>query len=149
MGIWWLERGRDAEMNWNLVRFYRHGNSLSNRLFTLTMAKTRWVSEAGAVCSAIGSKLFPEEIILLTTPLRIHVTKIVMKNTRYRNFSFQLLKPNFKYNEVMLAIKLQIWKLCLFRKLWSKYRKYNNVSGQKAMKRKYLLVWTCGFGYCF
>lgn len=91
------------------------GTALSDQtrcLFTLTMAKTRWVSEAGAVCPAIGSntiwQLFPEKIILLTAPLRIQVTKVVMKNIGYKSFNLQLVKPDFKYNEVMLEIKLQI-----------------------------------------
>lgn len=127
---------RSAEIWWDFTGL----RTLSTHcMFTLMIAKTWWVSEAGAVCSAIGSnairRLFPEEIILLTAPLRMQVTKVLLKNRGYRSFSFQLVKPNFKCNEVMLEIKLQIWKLCIFGMLWSKYPKYNNASGQKAKKK--------------
>lgn len=52
--------------------------------------------------------IFPEEIILLTAPLRMQVTKVVTKSKGYRNFNFQVVKSNFKYNQVLLEIKLQI-----------------------------------------
>lgn len=87
------------------------GTALSNQsrcLFTLTVTKTWWVLEAGGICLAADSNtiwlLFPKDIILLADPLRIQVTKVVVKNVDY--WSFQLVNPNFKCVEVMLEIKL-------------------------------------------
>lgn len=52
--------------------------------------------------------IFPEEIFLLTVPLRMQVTKVVTKKIKgYRNFNFQVVKSNFKYNQVLLEIKLR------------------------------------------
>lgn len=89
------------------------GTAPSNRpccLFTLRVAKSRWVSEAGAVCSAIGTnaiwQLSPEEISLLPAPLGTQGTTAAMKNTAHGGFNFKLVKTNFKHNEVMLEIKL-------------------------------------------
>lgn len=133
---------RWAEIWWG---FTGMGTAPSNRprcLFTLRVAKSRWVSEAGAVCSAIGTNAIwqpsPEEISLLPAPLGTQGTKVAMKNTAHGGFNFKLVKMNFKHNEVMLEIKLWIWKLCMFGKLRSKYPKHN-MSGQKA-KKKHVFV---------
>lgn len=89
------------------------GSAPSNQprcLFTLSVAKARWVSEAGAVCSATGTSAIwqhsPEEISLLPAPPGAQGTKIAMKNVAHGGFSFKLVKTNFKYNEVMLEMKL-------------------------------------------
>lgn len=78
-------------------------------LFALRVAKARWVSEAGAVCSAIGTsaiwQLLPEEMFLLSAPPGAQATEVAVKNVASGAFSFKLVKTNFEYNEVMLEIK--------------------------------------------
>jgi len=148
-----VEKGRVAERNGDLVRFYRHGNcSIKPAPLPVYCDDGQNSVGIGGRCtlSAVGSctiwQLFPEEIILLTAPLRIQVTKVVMKNIGYRGFNFQLTKRNLQYNEVTLEIKLQILKLCIFGKLGSKYSRYTVCLDKKPTKN--ISVWKCVFGYC-
>lgn len=109
------ERRRQTEIWWG---FTGTGAAPSS---PLRMARARWVSEAGAGCSGIGTgaiwQLFPEEISLLSAPPGAQGTEVALKNTAYGGvFGFKLVKTNFKYNEVMLEIQLLSLKImCIWQ----------------------------------